>query len=1139
MAFRRLVCVSLALAFWQSAARAEDASAEPRPPIPVKFSIKEAGFVTLVIEDAQGHRVRNLVGDTFFDAGDHTLWWDGLDESGVVRGTPNWTYKITGKMVTPGTYRVRGLAHKQIDLRYEMTVNCPGNPPWEIEDRTGAWLADHTPQTSCLFMPAGSPYGKQPQVLLGSSTAEAGHSLAWVDLEGNKLYGSKAAGWQGAHALARDLGKNPRTDVSAYTAFCEGNVQIITLHNDGKTSPVFAYEPRESAEKNAKPLAYKREDKNRMGLAVYDGVCVVSLPPESKLLFVNAKRKNGKNPALGELIGFADVPAPAGLMVDAAGKLYVVAGKEVRTFDVDWAAGKLRNEKTLIGTQAGLEDPHKLAMDDKGGLYVSDWGNSNTVKLFAADGRLIRAIGKPGPLQVGPYDPNGMTQPNGIAITPAEKQGDGHLWVAECSYLPKRCSIWSLDGKLVKDFIGPSPYAGGGILDPRDKTRFYFSPHSGCLEFKLDWEKGTYQLKNVLFRPSSGRLEILDKDNVWQTPHLPIYVDDRQYMANIYNENDGPGTLGIWQVRNGIATVVAAVGNIRTWSLVDELVLKDNWLQGHLPDGVKLNLLDMQGKKIPLFNRTLDGGKVERVNLMFAWSDLNNNEKVELDELTFAWAPHLAGGLVAGDGLTVTGAQGVQLEVQRFTDAGVPVYDCTKVKRLLKNKLDIAIVTRQPVVGRDGWLVVTGGPIEGYRNGELMWTYPSQWPTGMSKGASPKPQYPGQLLNTMELLGPTVTPRDSDAGEIWAINGDYGTVYLLTTDGLFVSTLFKDTRLAASPYWPTPAKRGLLLNDYTLLAECYFPTIMQTTDGKVYLQAGKNRSSIVRVDGLETVRRLPAIDLQVTKEMLEQAKAYFLAREQQRPRAEGDDTLTVLLADKDLPPPAVDGKLDEWAGAYWAQVDDKTRAALMVAGDKLYAAFSTEYDFPLACNPDSLQTIFKGGESLDLMLGVDAKADPQRKALVSGDLRLTVSRINKKAAAVLSRPVVPGTQNPVKYESPIGSVVVDRVDEVTAQVELAGQQREERRGTYDIRRYNEFEFAIPLSALGLKPDEALTLSGDIGILRGKPGLTSDRVYWHNKATGQTADLPTEARLTPNLWGKVKFAARPAPPPAKPPRGNRR
>ena len=55
------------------------------------------------------------------------------------------------------------------------------------------------------------------------------------------------------------------------------------------------------------------------------------------------------------------------------------------------------------------------------------------------------------------------------------------------------------------------------------------------------------------------------------------------------------------------------------------------------------------------------------------------------------------------------------------------------------------------------------------------------------------------------------------------------------------------------------AKRGatvLLLDDLTLHDEDFWPSITQTADGRVYLVDGA-RTSLVRVDGLDGIRRLP------------------------------------------------------------------------------------------------------------------------------------------------------------------------------------------------------------------------------------------------------------------------------------------
>ena len=45
--------------------------------------------------------------------------------------------------------------------------------------------------------------------------------------------------------------------------------------------------------------------------------------------------------------------------------------------------------------------------------------------------------------------------------------------------------------------------------------------------------------------------------------------------------------------------------------------------------------------------------------------------------------------------------------------------------------------------------------------------------------------------------------------------------------------------------------------------------------------------------------------------------------------------------------------------------------------------------------------------------------------------------------------------------------------------------------------------------------------GDIGLLRGS-GSTTERVYWMNKSTYLTADIPSEAAFYPNYWGFMRF-----------------
>ena len=164
-------------------------------PIPVRFTLDAPGYVTLVIESADGCRVRNLVSEMPFPAGANTVWWDATDDlARDVDAARHGLYHIPAQLVAPGAYRVRGLYHAGIDLRFEFSIYNAGSPAWSTEDHTGGWLTNHTPPSSALFVPGDKAPGGQPLVYLGSYISEGGAGLAWVDMDGHKRGG---VGWIG------------------------------------------------------------------------------------------------------------------------------------------------------------------------------------------------------------------------------------------------------------------------------------------------------------------------------------------------------------------------------------------------------------------------------------------------------------------------------------------------------------------------------------------------------------------------------------------------------------------------------------------------------------------------------------------------------------------------------------------------------------------------------------------------------------------------------------------------------------------------------------------------------------------------------------------------------------------------------
>jgi hypothetical protein len=1084
---------------------------DSHPPIAVRFKLAEPGYVTLVVEDEQGKRVRNLVSGAFFPAGDNVAWWDGTDDLGRDRdAAKHGLYHIPEQPVAPGTYRVRGLFRKSLDLRYEFAIYTAGNPAWETADTAGGWLTNHTPPRALVFVPENKTPNGKPMVYIGSAVSEGGAGLAWVDLDGKKQGGRGWIGgnWTAAPTLAYDSGKNALPDVFAYVGSTwtssttnrdktHGELRITGLMVKGDKAIIkYPFSPA------AKGPGESEGDNNWItqlgGIAVHDGLVVASMEKLNKLLFINARA--------GKALGEANVPSPRGLAFDEQGRLLVLAGSKVLRFTLDPKSPEtLGASETAIND--GLVDPQGITLDSTGRIYVSDGGDSQQVKVFSPDGKLVTTIGHAGAGKAGPYDRLHMNHPRGMAIDPQQQ-----LWVAEDDFQPKRVSVWTLDGKLVHTFYGPGRYGGGGSLDPRDKTKFYYDG----LEFKLDWTTGASEPVAVIDREGQDQISTQFRA---APPQTPIYFENRRYMTNCYNSNPTTGTVNaaLWLIKDGVAVPVAAVGRPRDWDLLQKDEFKSRWPQGVDPK-------DENPKNA----------------VMYLWNDLNGDGRVQPDEVTMIKA--VSGGVTVAPDLSFLVSRvddkAMRYAPAKFTPQGVPIYDLTAGQVIASDtQTPASSGGDQVLISPDGWMVLTVAPqpfaregFAGIKNGKPLWSYPSLWPGLHASHEAPIASHPGEVTGTTRLLGDFFTPVKGDAGPLWCINGNMGEVYLFTADGLFVGQLFQDSRIG-NPWSMPSAQRGMLLNEVTLHDENFFPTITQTSDGLVYLCDG-GRTSIVRVDGLETIRRLPATELQVTRDDLASAAAWRVAAEAQRQAARGTGILNVAIRKE---APVVDGKLDDWADADWAVIDRRGVAAnfnsdsrpydvtgaVAISGDHLYAAFRTQDAELLKNSGETPNGPFKTGGCLDLMLGVDPAADPKRPHPVAGDERLLVTQVKGRTLALLYRAVAPGTREPVPFSSPWRTITIDRVEDISAQVKLATGVTKNDKGKVAAAYY---EISVPLSVLGLTPINGQTIKGDIGILRGNGFQTLQRVYWNNKATAITADVPSEAELTPALWGKWQFKA---------------
>lgn len=1093
--------------------------AGPHPPIPITFTLPEAGYVTLVIEDQTGKRIRNLVSETPFPAGKNTAWWDGTDDLGRdIDAANHGLYNIPARFVQPGTYRARGLWRKEIEPIYEFPVYANGNPPWSTPDHTGAWLANHSPPQAALFVPAThSPTG-EPSVFLGCYVTEGPDGFAWVDLNGRKRGGIKRIGgiWTAAPFLARDTAPKASTNVSAYVAStwrtAKGadtfELRLNALNRVGpnslKAKEVFklVLNPKDArkADANGKKKgkkAKKPAPDSIGGLAAYNGLVACAMQKTNRILFINV--------AARKIVQAATVQDPRGMVYDASGRLFVLSGTKLLRAN---ATAKPTSRLTIVTViSEGLEDPFGVALDAAGNIYVSDHGSSHQVKVFTPAGKLIRKIGRAGKPGVGLYDKLHMNNPAGIAI-----DARNQLWVAEHDPLPKRVSVWTTDGKFVRAFYGPGKYGGGGMLDKHHKERFYYADEAkGTLEFKLDWEKGKADLVAVLYRRTAKSLPMPFRA---AAPEMALYRNGKRYFTNCFNTNptSGHATAFIYIERDHVACPAAAIGLANQWGLLKTKPFLKLWPKGADPYG-------------SLWRN-------DRINqALFIWGDASGDGKVQPDEVQLQHVP--VRGITVMDDLSFcvaqTNGKAMRFRPTGFTNAGVPLYEYAKGEviaegvhgpkssggcQMLVDDSDESVLT----LGVEPFSPYS---VCGVKNGKAMWSYPNPWPGLHASHHAAKPDRPGQLIGVTRLLGSFIKPRNSEVGPIWAVNGNMGNFFLMTRDGLFVATVFKDSR-QGRPWRMSVAKRGMSLKGVTLHDENFWPSISQTPDGTIYAVDGSH-CSLVRLDGLDTLKRLAPMEVKVTPENLEASQQYVMEREALRQKTFGSGVLTGTIRRTAL---TVDGKLNDWNGASWVEIDRRgaganfnsnaqpynIRGTIAVHGDRLYAAWKTNEKKLLINSGEMSNALFKTGGALDLMLAADVSADAKRRTPVAGDLRLLVTMVKGKTKALLYRPVVPGTpaDKKIPFSSPWRTIAFDQVLDVSDKVKLAGNKS------------GNFEISIPLRVLGLKPRAGMRMLGDIGILRGNGSETTARTYWSNKATGITADVPSEAMLVPHLWGTIEW-----------------
>ncbi len=1074
--------------------------------VPIRYWLPKNEAVTLVIEKPDGKRVRNLIGDYPRHAGWNTDYWDGTDDN--------------GRLMPPGKYIVKGLRHGPLHLYYDFAYGNAGNPMWLTSNNRGGWLSNH-------MNPFAITAGKE-NVYVSAPFAEGATSVLKINRDGRRqwgigninggpmvrygkylflLVGGPTTAWGGP---PNDQVAIVRIDAATgdYAPFADGNY----MHNIATIPPITDWAPPR------KPIGELMAShgfnvdwlqRQSLGLAESNGKLYASIHYQNEVVVID--------PEQGKTLQILHLKLPGGLATAPNGDLYAISGDEV----VKWNGG----DSWSIVVNHDLSAPVALAIDHSGNIYVSDWGRSMCVKVFTPNGTLQRTIGKVGGRALtGPYDPNGMFLPSGIAI-----DDQNRLWVAEDWTSPRRISVWdTATGRFLKEFCGSTWYASEGAwINPLYPNQAFVMGNT-C---QIDWEKGLWRVTGSLWEPAE-KDDLIGFDNQSFT-HMTVmnYRKRKLLIAS------GGAILCIAELHRDYAKPLMAMGDI--YGLYQNTDWPNIILQ-HLTDTPQ-QLQDLEKRYPSAFNGL--GPAYPDVAMMlgnpgvhryFLWIDKNGDGRIQSDEISFytqeqmgemKLAPQNAGCSweyavdqnlnIYLPGSTANNREQIwRIPLAGWNGVGAPEYLLNSAKMIaqfpVSNFPDSFIAA-----DAHGHILLAQSPMMMFSNkGELLWTYPNPW-SGVHGSHTAPMSKRGRIIGPLYVLGSATAPHN--VGEVLCMSGNLGERYLMTDDGLFISNLFRDSR-AAPDALPDTAERGMNLDNFTAGGESFGGGFFRNPrDGGYYIEGSvdscREASMVVRLTGMNDIYRMPTRTFLFTMAEYVKSQKALAQRVAKQAKAKVLDIVAMRQSVNGTP---TESQFD-WSGdrvASWSfDPMHSAQATWSYDANNLYLCFrNVQDDTPMINHGKDVRTLFKTGDALEFELRTSP--DNNTSQVIPGDLRLLLSVFQEKPVAVLYRYKTPGTAHPISFSSPVGTTRIDQVKVLEdARISI-------------VRQNNSYTVcaAIPLSDLGFSPEEGKSYRGDFGVVYSDKTGTIDelRMYWANPINGMVNDLFSEAQIQPGNWGVFKL-----------------
>lgn len=752
--------------------------------------------------------------------------------------------------------------------------------------------------------------------------------------------------------------------------------------------------------------------------------------------------------------GLSTSAAPSSLSFRSDGALFGIQnGRVVR---IDLSSGTATVELPEID---GLKQfAHRLAIGPDGAFHVYVLPEK-VIQVFDRAGQRLRTLGHPGGHVPGPWDPEKFGQVENVLV-----DRSGQTWVVESQDVPRRIVQFNAAGQLVREFYGNTHYGGGGVLDPADKSRLFYSH----LEFAIDWKTGQSRIKNMLAQWLPEDLVPVRNKGQTYLVSTPLSHQSTQPAVVVYRYDES----------RGLATLAAAFGEANKFDYL----------------------------KTPSILSKLASGKVPK-DYLFVWSDRSGDGAVDPDEVSFELKADASRMLRLGrcNAQLRCWAGARVYQPQSVLPNGVPVFEHVAASGSREGSFELdsgdllalSAPSELPERHGDGRAQETRG-ID--REGRVKWRYPTEHPS--VSGLYLPPWEPGYVSNEFGVIG-HATARKGDLGEFVVIHGNNGMWKVWTADGLLAGQITRhkfDPRSIVDSSRST-VERDQAFNNLTAGQEHFHGYFTQSRDGRDYIVHGFNYIGLWEVTGLDEFKRLTG-EVIVTPDDVRQVRAQHeeLARREAKSQARVLDCVPVKTSD--LPDVA--------------ELDD-IHFGIGYDEQYLYARWNVARQGRLSNSGTDYRRYFKTGACLDLQLGVDQAANPSRRAPVAGDMRLLFTVAEGQPQAVLYQPIAEGASPQEAWETRTdagGTTRFDRVVRLTsAKLQFIPDDKQNDRYVFNA--------AIPLKELRWKPRDGQLLRCDWGVLTSDDGHTvKRRLYWSNPLATGTTDEAWEARLDPHLWGTL-------------------